>query len=280
MRFKLMTICMKPTILPLVFLLCALQSWAQQQTVPAADTVVLAVPPPQADSSSLVTRVYRSVPPLVHKAIVPSLLIGWGITHMDDEGLFEGSRGLRSMVQRNFPDFSTTLDDHTAFAPVLLAVGLNISGVEGRHHFTEQAVLLGMTYFLNRTLTNNLKSLTQVNRPDGHNDDAFPSAHTSTAFAYATFFHKEYGGRSIWYSVAGYSFATATGAMRILNDRHWLSDVLAGAGIGILSAEVAYLAYPFLQRKIAGGLKERHHLGITPFYFQGAGGVAVVYRLP
>lgn len=270
---------MKATILFLVVLLHTYQAWAQLQNVSGADSTALSAPGGQITPDSLADKKKLFLPPVVRKAIVPSLLIGWGITHMDDEGLFEGSRGLRDVVQRNYPSFRTTIDNHTTFVPVLMAVGLNVGGVKGRHHFTEQAVLLGMTYFLNRSLTNNLKSLTKVNRPDGLSDDAFPSAHTSTAFAYATFFHNEYGHKSVWYSVAGYSFATATGVLRILNDRHWLSDVLAGAGIGILSAEVAYLTYPFLQRKIVHSFKERQQMAVTPFYYQGAGGLAFVYQL-
>lgn len=270
---------MKATILFLVVLLHTSLGWAQQQNVSGADSVALSPPGVQAIPDTLADGKRQFLHPLVRKAIVPSLLIGWGITHMDDEGLFEGSRGLRDVVQRNYPSFRTTVDDHTAFVPVLMAVGLNVAGVKGRHHFTEQAVLLGMTYFLNRSLTNNLKSLTKINRPDGQSDDAFPSAHTSTAFAYATFFHNEYGHQSVWYSVAGYSFATATGVMRILNDRHWLSDVLAGAGIGILSAEVAHLTYPFFQRKIVKSFKERQHVAVAPFYYQGAGGIALIYQL-
>lgn len=52
--------------------------------------------------------------------------------------------------------------------------------------------------------------------------------------------HKEYGDRSPWYSISAFTVATATGISRILNNRHWLSDVLAGAGIGILSTELGY----------------------------------------
>ncbi|RDV15514.1 PAP2 family protein [Pontibacter diazotrophicus] len=270
---------MKSTLLLLFVLLHSFQAWAQQQNETSSDTLELSAPGQKADSSSLADDIRRSLHPLVRKSIAPSILIGWGLTHMDDEGLFEGSEGLRDAVQRSYPDFSTTIDNHTGFAPVIMAVGLNLAGVEGKHHFTEQAILLGMTYFLNRSLTNNLKSLISIKRPGSEYDDAFPSAHTSTAFAYATFFHNEYGSKSAWYSIAGYSFATATGVLRILNDRHWLSDVLAGAGIGILSAEVAHLAYPFLQRKIANSFKEKQNLGITPFYYQGAGGVAIVYQL-
>ena len=56
------------------------------------------------------------------------------------------------------------------------------------------------------------------------------------------FLHKEYGlTRSPWYSVAGYSIATLTGAMRMLNNRHWISDVLVGAGIGVMSVDLGYL---------------------------------------
>lgn len=226
------------------------------------------------------TEENKRLPPLVRKVIVPTVLIGLSVTHMDDEGLFEGSRGLRRVVQRHYQDFDTRLDDYAYYAPVAMAVGLNIAGVKGEHHFVEQAFLLSMTHFLNKTLANNLKSVIDINRPDGSNDDAFPSGHTSTAFAYATFFHKEYGPRSAWYSVAGYSFATATGAMRILNDKHWLSDVLAGAALGILSAEVVYQVYPSIQRLIAKSYAQNQQLAVMPFYSGSAGGLAIVYRIP
>jgi hypothetical protein len=217
---------------------------------------------------------------LARTAIIPVTFIGIGLTHMDDGGFFEGSRGLRRAVRRHYHDFSTKLDDYTLQVPIAMAVGLNLGGVQGEHHFTEQAILLGMTHLLNRTVTNNLKTLTNIKRPDGSARDAFPSAHTSKAFAYATFFHKEYGSRSVWYSIAGYSFATATGALRILNDKHWFSDVMVGAGIGILSAEVVYLVYPLIQEKIAQSHLMKQNIGVMPFYGNGAGGLALVYRIP
>ena len=61
------------------------------------------------------------------------------------------------------------------------------------------------------------------------------------AFMAATMLHKEYGTtRSPWYSIGGYTVATATAVSRMLNNKHWLSDVMVGAGIGILSTEVGY----------------------------------------
>ena len=61
------------------------------------------------------------------------------------------------------------------------------------------------------------------------------------AFRAATMLHKEYGTtRSPWYRIGGYTVATATAVSRMLNNKHWLSDVMVGAGIGILSTEVGY----------------------------------------
>ena len=78
-------------------------------------------------------------------------------------------------------------------------------------------------------------------RPDGSQANSWPSGHTATAFVGATLLHKEYGlTRSPWFSVAGYGVATATGVMRVLNNRHWVSDVMSGAGIGIMSTELGY----------------------------------------
>lgn len=223
----------------------------------------------------------RKLSVVARKAAVPVLLIGLGVTHMDDEGLFEGSRGLRRVVQRQYANYHTPVDDYLYHTPLALTVGLNLAGVKGEHHYAEQALLLGMTHFVNKVITNNLKTITAVNRPDGSNNDAFPSAHTSKAFAYATFFHKEYGGRSIWYSIAGYSAATATGTLRILNDKHWLSDVLVGAGIGILSAEAVYLVYPKLQEVVDRSFhnRQQNNLIMMPYYGGGAGGIALVWQL-
>lgn len=56
----------------------------------------------------------------------------------------------------------------------------------------------------------------------------------------ATMLHKEYGHRSPWYSIGAYTVATVTGVTRQLNNRHWMSDVMVGAGIGILATEFGY----------------------------------------
>lgn len=77
-------------------------------------------------------------------------------------------------------------------------------------------------------------------RPDGSNDHSFPSGHTATAFMTATMLTKEYGHKSPWIGIGVYLMATATGLMRMANNKHWLSDVLTGAGIGILSTEMGY----------------------------------------
>lgn len=97
-----------------------------------------------------------------------------------------------------------------------------------------------------------LKSATHQLRPDGSADNSFPSGHTANAFFGATILAKEYADKSILIAIGGYSVAAATGAMRILNNRHWASDVLVGAGIGIISGEVAYIVYPWLKEKLGG----------------------------
>lgn len=59
-------------------------------------------------------------------------------------------------------------------------------------------------------------------------------------FMTATMLNKEYGHYSPWVGISAYGVATATGLMRMANNKHWLSDVLVGAGIGIISTELGY----------------------------------------
>lgn len=138
-------------------------------------------------------------------------------------------------------DFKTEIDNYTQFFGPVMATGLKIAGVEGRSDWGRYLASTAMSYGFMALFVNSIKYTAKEMRPDGSTRNSWPSGHTATAFVGATILHKEYGmTRSPWYSVAGYGVATATGVMRVLNNRHWISDVLSGAGIGILSGELAY----------------------------------------
>ncbi len=138
-------------------------------------------------------------------------------------------------------DFKTGIDDYTQFFGPAMTVGLKLAGVEGRSDWGRFLASTAMSYGLMAGFVNGIKYTAKEMRPDGSTANSWPSGHTATAFVGATILHKEYGlTRSPWYSVAGYGVATATGVMRVLNNRHWVSDVLSGAGIGIMSGELAY----------------------------------------
>lgn len=74
------------------------------------------------------------------------------------------------------------------------------------------------------------------------------SGHTATAFMGAELLRREFWGVSPWIGITGYAVAAGTGAFRMVNNRHWFTDVVAGVGIGILSVEAAYWLYPVLGR--------------------------------
>lgn len=136
--------------------------------------------------------------------------------------------------------FHQTYDDYLQYAPAGLMLGLKACGVESRSSWGRMFTSDAFSAALMAIAVNSLKYSCNVMRPDGSTRNSFPSGHTATAFMTATMLHKEYGHRSPWYSIAGYTAATVTGVTRQLNNRHWISDVMVGAGIGILAAEFGY----------------------------------------
>ena len=112
---------------------------------------------------------------------------------------------------------------------------------------------------------NIVKNTGNIERPDGSSNNSFPSGHTATAFMGAEFLYQEYKDVSIWYGISGYIVAAGTGYFRMYNNRHWLSDVAAGAGIGILSTKIAYWIHPLIKRSIFKD-KESTNGIVMPFY--------------
>ena len=138
-------------------------------------------------------------------------------------------------------NFKSEVDNYTQYFGPAMAIGLKLGGVEGRSDWGRFLASSAMSYAAMAVMVNSIKYTSREMRPDGSTRNSWPSGHTATSFVGATILHKEYGlTHSPWYSVAGYSVATATGIMRVLNNRHWVSDVLSGAGIGIMSGELGY----------------------------------------
>jgi membrane-associated phospholipid phosphatase len=154
---------------------------------------------------------------------------------------WHAGEGVRVARNRYVPDFHNEWDNYMQYAPAAAAFALNLSGVKGRNRIERAAVSWGGGMVIMGGLVNSIKYSSRVMRPDETTRNSFPSGHTATAFMNATFLHREYGQVNPLYSILGYSMSTFTGISRSLNNRHWISDILAGAGIGILSAELSYL---------------------------------------
>ena len=173
---------------------------------------------------------------------IPLFVAGWALK--SDKNMFRVNAKADQGGKKNtqlLTDFKTGIDDYTQFFGPVMTVGLKLAGYEGRSDWPRLLASAGMSYALMAVMVNGIKYTAKEMRPDGSSANSWPSGHTATAFVGATMLHKEYGlTRSPWWSVAGYGVATATGVMRVLNNRHWISDVMSGAGIGILSAELGY----------------------------------------
>ncbi|TWV99642.1 phosphatase PAP2 family protein [Chitinophaga pinensis] len=193
----------------------------------------------------------RSIPNYTSRLagiIVPTAMITYGAVSLTSGGLRSLDRSTKNEIMEDHPTFRTSIDDYLKYVPAAAVYALNMAGIKGKHNFADRTILLGMSSVLVTSSTFFIKNATGRLRPDGSTYNSFPSGHTSVAFMTAQFMWEEYKDVSPWYGVAGYAVATTTGVLRIYNNRHWLSDVVAGAGLGILSTKAAYWAYPRIQR--------------------------------
>ena len=138
------------------------------------------------------------------------------------------------------PTFSYSYDDYIIYIPILVMFGLTLAGNVSRSGWKRMLVLAIFSFALMLIVVNILKSITGILRPDGSDFYSFPSGHTAAAFTASTLLYKEYGYRVKWTAVLVYFTAVAVGITRMLNNRHWLSDVIAGALIGITCVLVIY----------------------------------------
>ena len=163
------------------------------------------------------------------------------------------------------------MNNYTQFVPGATVFALNAFGVKGKHNWKDAGLIYTGSIAIASIFVLPLKAITKEERPDFSANNSFPSGHTAIVFASAEFLRQEYKNTP-WIGYAGYAIATATGVLRMYNNRHWFGDVLAGAGFGIASAKLSY----FLYDKVF--LKNGWNFTLTPIYNNKTAGFAYVYN--
>lgn len=205
--------------------------------------------------------------------IIPASLIGYGTLSLYNDKLTNGDASIRNDInsdnEKTFP-----LDEGTQSLAFLSVYGLNLFGVKGKNNFKDRSIVLATAYLIMGSSVTVLKRTTHRQRPNQTGYTSFPSGHTATAFMGAEFLYQEYKDVSPWYGVSGYFIAAGTGYLRMYNNKHWFSDVVAAAGIGILSTKIAYWVQPFF-KDLFSKKQTATKTAVVPYYNKNELGLAM-----
>lgn len=177
--------------------------------------------------------------------ILPGTLIVIGALGVENGFLVKIKKNVRNGFQNLRGECRCHIDDYIQYLPAAAYLGLGFADTSPRHDF-KRRFSVGLTaYAFMGIMVNVTKKLVDERRPDSFAVNSFPSGHTAMAFTGAELVRMEYP----WpYGLGAYGIASLTAFMRLYNDRHWINDLLAGAGIGILSARMAYWMLPLYDK--------------------------------
>jgi membrane-associated phospholipid phosphatase len=179
--------------------------------------------------------------------VLPASLVAYGLISIENPALRQLDHYTSNSINKNNLLRHSHLDDYLQYSPAMTAFGMKFVGLKSRHNLVDMSIVYILSSALEGGIVHSLKKLTGRMRPDGSANNSFPSGHTATAFVAAEFLYQEYKEQSLGVCIGGYTMASLIGIARILKSRHWVSDVVAGAGIGIISTRIVYWVYPYLQ---------------------------------
>ncbi|MDQ2752765.1 MAG: phosphatase PAP2 family protein [Bacteroidota bacterium] len=205
----------------------------------------------QSDSSQNKKEIvfYQPKKIAVQSFIIPVGLMATGALGTSGKFIIPDGK-IKAARDRNFATFHTSLDNYLQFAP--MAAGYVALYNNKEHSFWKYTEKVVVTEVVVTALVQAVKHIAKVPRPDDGSPTSFPSGHTAQAFAGATIFSDEFAQHNVWLTASAYASATAVGVLRILNNRHWASDVIAGAGFGMASAKLSeWIVQPRRKKRAA-----------------------------
>jgi membrane-associated phospholipid phosphatase len=239
-------------------------------TAPAADTTHK-YENPAGVSASVEKPFFQSK---AFKALaVPAVLIGYGAYTFNGGGFYTNQDAQRD-IHRLFPASNSRIADYLIFVPYLELGAVTLAGVQSRNDRLNVLLIIAKSEAIMLSSTFVVKALSHEERPDGSDNLSFPSGHTAQAFLAASIVHTEFRDKSQWYGVGAYAIATSVAGLRMIVNKHWQSDVVAGAGFGILSAHLAYLTH----RNRWGRKAIGRDVGVAPTFFGNTPGLTLTWR--
>lgn len=211
-----------------------------------------------------------------YSTVIPATFVAYGVAALEFDWFKNWNEAVKKEIWTDAPHKQVHFDNYLQWSPAVTTMALGIAGVKGEHNFTDRLFILGMAELIQSSVVATVKKISNETRPNGGGNESFPSGHTANAFTGAEFMRLEYRNKSPWYGVLGYTLAAGTGFLRMYNNKHWLSDVVASAGTGILSTDLTYYLYPKIKRLLFP--KKSLHTIVLPTYQNGVGGFALVHR--
>jgi membrane-associated phospholipid phosphatase len=147
---------------------------------------------------------------------------------------------VRNKIFANNFFFDTHLDLYVKWAPFVSLFVLDAARVKMKHSFMKHILLAGVCEAIQAAITQSFKrNYTELRPQPSLSMQSFPSGHAATSFAGAELLRHELNDASVVLRYSGYGVAVAACVLRLCKNKHWLSDVAAGAVIGIISARIA-----------------------------------------
>ena len=185
--------------------------------------------------------------------VVPAAMIGIGAVAVANPKMCEWKMDFRDKWQ----DWRGThrkanVETWATLSAQLAAV---VIGSKTKHKFVDRILVKLTSYTLLYATMPVVNRCVREMRPDGHSNHSFPSFKSAAAFMVAEQTRIERG----WaWGMGMYAFAAGVGALQMYNDRCYVNDIVAGAGMGILAVHAAYWLLPHERRWF--GLDKRPRL--------------------
>jgi membrane-associated phospholipid phosphatase len=172
--------------------------------------------------------------------ILPGSLLLYGCLKPVINGIPKLDNKIMKDIQQRHPGFHTNAADYLMWAPSASVYAMDALHVKTAHNFREHLIIEAGSVIITGGIGYGMRLISRNKDAYKTSNTKFPSGHTANAFRAAEIVHQELKKYHPVLSYSGYVVATGVGILRIYGKEHFLSEVLAGAGLGMLSTKLTY----------------------------------------